>query len=101
MKSSTQDKAEGKWRQGKDKTNQVAGKAVGNRDLEVEGKGGKSEGKVQEKLGQIKKLTWDCACLGSSFDRYGAVISGPAKSDLEKYARITIIPISMKTQGII
>ena len=38
MKSSTQDKAEGKWHNVKGKMKQVAGKAVGNRDLEADGK---------------------------------------------------------------
>jgi hypothetical protein len=37
MKSSIQDEAEGKWHQVKGKIKQVAGKAVGNRDLEAEG----------------------------------------------------------------
>ena len=27
--------------------------------------------------------TWDCPCHGSSYDRYGRVINGPANSDLE------------------
>ena len=38
MKSSPQDTAEGKWHKVKGKIKQVAGKAVGNRDLEAEGK---------------------------------------------------------------
>lgn len=56
MKSSTQDKAEGKWHKVKGKIKQVAGKAVGDRDLEAEGKAENVDGKVQEKIGQVKKL---------------------------------------------
>ena len=56
MKSSTQDKAEGKWHKVKGKIKQVAGKAVGNRDLEAEGDAESIDGKVQEKVGQIKDV---------------------------------------------
>ena len=56
MKSSTQDKAEGKWHKLKGKIKQVTGRAVGNRDLEAEGKAEKIDGKVQEKVGQIKDV---------------------------------------------
>ena len=56
MKSSTQDKSEGKWHQLKGKIKQVTGKAVGNRDLEAEGKAEKIDGKVQGKVGQIKDV---------------------------------------------
>ena len=56
MKSSTQDKAEGKWHQVKGKIKQVAGKAVGNRDLEAEGKAENVGGKIQEKTGEIKDV---------------------------------------------
>ncbi len=56
MKSSTQDKAEGKWHKVKGKIKQVAGKAIGNRDLESEGEAENVDGKVQEKIGQVKKL---------------------------------------------
>jgi uncharacterized protein YjbJ (UPF0337 family) len=56
MKSSTQDKSEGKWHKIKGKIKQVAGKTVGNTDLEAEGKAENTEGKVQEKIGQIKDV---------------------------------------------
>jgi uncharacterized protein YjbJ (UPF0337 family) len=56
MKSSTRDKTEGMWHKMKGKIKQVAGKAVGNRDLETEGKAEKIDGKVQEKIGQIKDV---------------------------------------------
>jgi uncharacterized protein YjbJ (UPF0337 family) len=56
MKSSTQDNAEGKWHKVKGKIRQVAGKAVGNRDLEAEGKAENVDGKVQEKIGEIKDV---------------------------------------------
>ncbi len=56
MKSSTQDNAEGKWHKMKGKIKQVVGKAVGNRDLEAEGKAENVDGKVQEKIGEIKDV---------------------------------------------
>ena len=56
MKSSTQDKTEGKWHKVKGKIKQVAGKAVGNRDLEAEGKAENVDGKVQEKIAKIKAV---------------------------------------------
>ena len=56
MKSSTQDNAEGKWHKVKGKIKQVAGKAVGDRDLEAEGKAENVGGKVQEKIGEIKDV---------------------------------------------
>ena len=56
MKSSTQDKAEGKWHEVKGNIKQVVGKAVGNRDLEAEGKDEKFDGKIQEKIGEIKDV---------------------------------------------
>jgi uncharacterized protein YjbJ (UPF0337 family) len=56
MKSSTQDKLEGKWHKIKGKIKQVAGKPIGNRDLEAKGKSENSGGKVQEKIGQIKDV---------------------------------------------
>lgn len=56
MKSSTQDNAERTMHQIKATIKKTAGKAVGNPGLEAEGKPGNSPGKVQEKLGQIKKV---------------------------------------------
>jgi uncharacterized protein YjbJ (UPF0337 family) len=40
----------------KGKIKQVAGKAVGNRDLEAEGKAENVDGKVQEKIAEIKAV---------------------------------------------
>jgi uncharacterized protein YjbJ (UPF0337 family) len=56
MKSSTQDKAEGKWHKVNGKIKQVAGKAVGDRDLEAEGKAENVDGKVREKIAEIKAV---------------------------------------------
>jgi uncharacterized protein YjbJ (UPF0337 family) len=42
MKSSTQGKTEGMWHKMKGKIKQVAGKAVGNRDLETDDGNGNS-----------------------------------------------------------
>ncbi len=56
MKSSTKDKAEGKMHQVKGKVKETVGKAVGNKDLEAEGKGDNLEGKAQEKVGDVKKV---------------------------------------------
>jgi uncharacterized protein YjbJ (UPF0337 family) len=56
MKSSTQDNAEGTWHQVKGKVKEIAGKAVGKRDLETEGKAENVGGKVQEKIGEIKEV---------------------------------------------
>ncbi len=56
MKPSTKDNAEGKMHQAKGKIKEIVGKAVGNRDLEAEGKVEKLDGKIQEKLGQVEKV---------------------------------------------
>lgn len=40
----------------KGKIKEVVGKIVKNRDLEAEGKDENLDGKVQEKIGQIKKV---------------------------------------------
>jgi uncharacterized protein YjbJ (UPF0337 family) len=54
MKSSNRDKSEGKWHKIKGKIKQFTGKAVGNRDLEAEGKVENMGGKAQETVGEIK-----------------------------------------------
>ena len=56
MKSSTRDKAEGKMHQVKGKIKEAGGKAVGNEELETKGKGEYIKGKVQEKVGDVKKV---------------------------------------------
>ena len=56
MKSSIQDKAEGKFHNVKGKIKEIAGKTVGNRDLEAEGKAENFDGKVQGKIGEIKDV---------------------------------------------
>ena len=56
MKSSTKDQAEGKFHGVKGKIKEVAGKLSDNPKLEGKGKGEKIAGKVQEKIGQVKKV---------------------------------------------
>ncbi|SMP73665.1 CsbD-like [Desulfonatronum zhilinae] len=56
MKSSTQDKAEGKMHQAKGKIKETAGSAVGNEELEAKGKGENLKGKAQDKAGDVKKV---------------------------------------------
>jgi uncharacterized protein YjbJ (UPF0337 family) len=56
MKSSTQDKAEGTGKQLKGGVKQAAGRAVGNPRLDAEGGADKAAGKVQKKVGDVKKV---------------------------------------------
>jgi uncharacterized protein YjbJ (UPF0337 family) len=56
MKSSTKDQAEVKFHQIKGKIKEVAGELSDNPKLEAEGAGEKIAGKVQEKIGQVKKV---------------------------------------------
>ncbi len=56
MKSSTKDKAEGKMHQAKGKIKETGGGAVGNKDLEAEGKVENIKGKAQEKAGDVKEV---------------------------------------------
>jgi len=58
MKSSIRDKAEGTFHEVKGKIKEVAGDLSDNSRLEAEGIAEKIAGKVQEKIGQAKKV-WD------------------------------------------
>jgi len=56
MKSSTQDQTEGMFHKAKGKVKEVAGELSDNPKLEAEGTAEKMAGKVQEKIGQVKKV---------------------------------------------
>lgn len=56
MKSSTEDKVEGKYHRAKGEIKETVGELTGDRDLEAEGEDEKAEGKVKEKKGQIKEV---------------------------------------------
>ena len=56
MRSSTKDKIKGSLLEAKGKVKEESGKAVGNPDLRDRGTGEKVAGKVQKKVGDIKKV---------------------------------------------
>jgi uncharacterized protein YjbJ (UPF0337 family) len=56
MKSSTKDQAEGTFHQVKGKLREIAGELSDNPKLEAEGAAENMAGKVQEKIGQVKKV---------------------------------------------
>lgn len=56
MKPSIKDKAEGTLHEVKGKIKEVAGKITDNPKLEAEGKAEKLAGKVQGKIGEVKKV---------------------------------------------
>lgn len=56
MKSSTKNQAEGMFHKVKEKIKEIAGDLNDNPKLEAEGTGEKIAGKVQEKIGQVKKV---------------------------------------------
>jgi len=56
MKSSRQDQTEGMLHKAKGKVKEVAGELSDNPKLEAEGTAEKIAGKVQEKIGQVKKV---------------------------------------------
>lgn len=56
MKSSTRDQAEGTVKDLKGRGKEVAGRATGNPNLRDEGTADRVEGKVQKKVGDVKKV---------------------------------------------
>ena len=56
MKSSAQDEAEGKLHEVNGSIKEIAGRATKNRKLERKGEAEKAAGKIQEKVGQVKKV---------------------------------------------
>ena len=56
MKSSTTDKVKGRIHEAKGKVKEEAGTAIGNPDLRDRGTAEKIAGKVQNKVGDVKKV---------------------------------------------
>jgi uncharacterized protein YjbJ (UPF0337 family) len=56
MKSSTKDKIKGAFKEAKGNAKEKAGKAMGNPDLRDRGTAEKAGGKVQRKIGDVKKV---------------------------------------------
>ena len=56
MKSSTKDKIQGSAKQAAGKVKETAGRATGNRDMEDRGTLEKTGGKIQRKVGDVKKV---------------------------------------------
>lgn len=56
MKSGRKDQAEGRFHRVKGEIKEIAGKLGMNPELEAEGRGEKLAGRVQEKIGQVKKV---------------------------------------------
>jgi uncharacterized protein YjbJ (UPF0337 family) len=56
MKSSTKDKIKGGFREAKGKVKEKAGNATGNPNLRDRGTAEKTGGKVQRKIGDLKKV---------------------------------------------
>jgi uncharacterized protein YjbJ (UPF0337 family) len=56
MKPSTQDRTAGKFHEIKGKVKEKSGKLTNNPDLEAEGRGKKTAGKIQGKIGQVERI---------------------------------------------
>lgn len=59
MKSSTKDKVKGTFHEAKGKVKEMAGELTDNRELKAKGKAENVAGKVQAKVGQVKKVLGD------------------------------------------
>jgi CsbD-like. len=59
MKSSTRDRAKGRADELKGKVKEKTGRAIGNPDLATEGTAEKVGGKIQRKVGEIKRVFED------------------------------------------
>jgi len=56
MKSSTKDQLKGTFHEAKGKVREIAGNITDDSNLEAKGKAENIAGKVQEKIGQVKKV---------------------------------------------
>jgi uncharacterized protein YjbJ (UPF0337 family) len=56
MKTNAEDQTEGRFHKIKGRVKEMAGKITDDPQLEAEGKAENTAGKVQEKIGQIKKV---------------------------------------------
>ena len=56
MKSSTQDHVEGTAKSIAGNVKQATGKVLGNPRLQAEGKANQGEGRIQQKIGDVKKV---------------------------------------------
>jgi uncharacterized protein YjbJ (UPF0337 family) len=56
MKSSTKDKIKGTFEEAKGGTKEKVGKAIGNPDMQDRGTVEKTGGKIQRKVGDVKKV---------------------------------------------
>ena len=59
MKSSTRDRAKGRAREAKGSVKEKAGRAIGNPDLADRGTSERVGGKIQRKVGEIKRVFED------------------------------------------
>jgi uncharacterized protein YjbJ (UPF0337 family) len=59
MKSSTKNKTEGAYHEGKGKIKETVGKIIDKPSLEAEGRAEKIAGKVQKKVGEVEEVLED------------------------------------------